>query len=479
VRILHVGWGFTPWRPGGLIRYTEDVAAGQAARGHQVAYFLSGRHYPFVGGPRLKRWRRDGVRMYELVNPPVVAGLEAGTRDPLRELDEPLSERAFARVLEDERPEVVHVQELAGLPSSLLEVARERRVPVLMTLHDYFPLCATTRLFDAGGHVCTRLDVGEECVLNNALAPADARPLMAHTLRFELTRAKERLPLLRRASFAGLLPFVMPLTALAAGRGELAAPDPDPEPAPAADYGRRREVNLRRLSAVDRLVANSPRTAEMYRLRGVDTSRLTTMRLTLRDIEELRPRERTRAPRSPLTLVTLSGFASVSKGALILLDALERLADLRGRFRLVAAGNVDPGLVATLRAAEGVELAGLYGRRELDRLLDRVDVGVLPSACEETFGLTAVEMLAKGVPVIANARGGLGEHVHGGRTGWLNRSASGAELADIVRRLVDSPDEVDERRRAAIAMRGEIVKPFAAHLDEIEAAYADINAAPA
>src|SRR4051794_18960153 len=187
VRILHVGWGFSPWRPGGLIAYAEDLMAAQVERGHDVSYFLSGRHY-HVAGPRLKRWTRGGVRMFEVVNPPVIAGMEAGTRDPERELHEPRTEAAFARVLAEVRPDVVHVQELVGLPSSLLGVAADAGVRTVMTLQDYFPLCATLRLFDADGRICERLQVGEDCVARNANAPADAGPLLEETVEYELDR---------------------------------------------------------------------------------------------------------------------------------------------------------------------------------------------------------------------------------------------------------------------------------------------------
>src|SRR5687768_5256571 len=120
----------------------------QVERGHEVAYFFSGRHYPYVSGPRLKRWRRGGVTMHEVINPPLVAGLERGTRHPERELSEPKTEAAFRRVLKAMRPDVLHVQELHGLPSSLLDEAKRVGVPTLMTLQDYFPLCSTLRLFD-------------------------------------------------------------------------------------------------------------------------------------------------------------------------------------------------------------------------------------------------------------------------------------------------------------------------------------------
>jgi hypothetical protein len=44
-----------PWRPGGLIAYAEELMEEKVKRGHDVAYFVSGRHYPNLSGPRLKR----------------------------------------------------------------------------------------------------------------------------------------------------------------------------------------------------------------------------------------------------------------------------------------------------------------------------------------------------------------------------------------------------------------------------------------
>src|SRR2546421_3566443 len=178
VRILHVGWGFSPWRPGGLITYAEDLMAAQVERGHEVTYFLSGRHYPYISGPRLKRWRRGNVTLYEVINPTIVAGLEDGTRHPERDVSEPRMEAAFHRVLGRVRPDVLHVQELHGMPSSIIEIAAAASVPTVMTLQDYFPLCATLRLVDSDGRRCMRREVGADCVARNYDAPSDNRPLM-------------------------------------------------------------------------------------------------------------------------------------------------------------------------------------------------------------------------------------------------------------------------------------------------------------
>src|SRR5437763_2845638 len=199
MRVLHVGWGFRPWRGGGLIVYAEDVMEGQAARGHDVAYFFAGRRYPRVRRPRLHRWRRRGVAMLELLSSPIAVGLDRGTRFPELDLEEPATEAAFRRVLRARGPDVVHVQELTGLPSSLLEVARHESVPVVMTLQDYQALCPTLKLYDSHGEICLRTEPGPECVTCCRDAPPGPIVTRGVTTAFEIERLTARLPARVRA----------------------------------------------------------------------------------------------------------------------------------------------------------------------------------------------------------------------------------------------------------------------------------------
>ena len=90
----------------------------QVRRGHEVTYFFSGRQYPLARGPRLRRWERDGVTMLEVVDSP----LYDHGRQPELEIAEPQIDRILEDVLAELRPDAVHVQELAGLPFSVLDV---------------------------------------------------------------------------------------------------------------------------------------------------------------------------------------------------------------------------------------------------------------------------------------------------------------------------------------------------------------------
>ncbi len=147
VRALHVGSGFRPLRVGGLVAYIEELMHEQVSRADDVAYFFAGRYFPFLDRPRLKRWRRNGVTMIEVVNSP----LYDHGRQPELELNEPHTERLFGRVIQVISPDVVHFHELARLPSSLLDLVRRAGTPSAMTLQDYFPPCSTFKLLDAQG----------------------------------------------------------------------------------------------------------------------------------------------------------------------------------------------------------------------------------------------------------------------------------------------------------------------------------------
>jgi hypothetical protein len=155
LKVLHVGWGFIPWRGGGLIEYAEDLMTHQIDLGWDARYFFSGRKYPFSKRTRLKQWRLRRIKCYEIVNSPIIHGGDSGTSQPCLQLNEAISEDLFRRVLKDFCPDIIHIHELAGLPTSLIEIATcEFSIPTLMTLADYYLLCPTLKLYDARGHNC-------------------------------------------------------------------------------------------------------------------------------------------------------------------------------------------------------------------------------------------------------------------------------------------------------------------------------------
>jgi glycosyltransferase involved in cell wall biosynthesis len=198
---------------------------------------------------------------------------------------------------------------------------------------------------------------------------------------------------------------------------------------------------------------------------------MSTMQLTLVHISYLRPRPL--AVRKPVTFATLGGGESVAKGSRVLLGALRALSDAaqEGRFRLLVFGFTDPEFAAEASRLPGVELRGAYPMHRLDELLDEVDVGIMPSIWEEAYGYAGIEFLAKGIPVIANAIGGIVEYVKDGETGWLNRSCSADGLAQLMRQVVDRPEGIAELSAEIRASRDSLVVSMAHHALAVETIY--------
>jgi hypothetical protein len=67
------------------------------------------------------------------------------------------------------------------------------------------------------------------------------------------------------------------------------------------------------------------------------------------------------------------------------------------------------------------------------------------------------------------------DYVVPGETGWLNRSCTAAELADIMAGIAEAPETVSALHDRLVAERPAAVKPMAAHVEEMRAIYADVQ----
>jgi glycosyltransferase involved in cell wall biosynthesis len=249
---------------------------------------------------------------------------------------------------------------------------------------------------------------------------------------------------------------------------------------PQGDFQRRRDVNLVRLQKVDLLVAQSSRVAQIYQQLGVPASKLRTIHLTVKHLDRIQPR-RMDPIAGRVRFVALNGLITVQKGAMLLLDALRILNSqgLADRFELHTWGGMKAGLASEVASFPNLHHHGWYQVAQLDRMLDSVHVGLIPSTWEEAFGYVGVELLAKGVPIIGNARGGMLDYTVEGVSGWLNHSNDAAGLAGLMAGLIEDPDRILAMDGSILANRERFVKPMSAHAAELEDVYDSLICAPA
>jgi glycosyltransferase involved in cell wall biosynthesis len=154
------------------------------------------------------------------------------------------------------------------------------------------------------------------------------------------------------------------------------------------------------------------------------------------------------------------------KGQDTLLAALAGIADLPWHCACVGPLDRNPPFVTSLaRAADkhGISdrlcFTGTRVGAELDQAYAAADLVVLASR-GESYGLVLTEALARGIPVVATAVGGVPEAVgrtSGGRLpGLLVPPGDDRALAAALRCWLEDAELRDELRRAALERRGEL-----------------------
>jgi len=178
-------------------------------------------------------------------------------------------------------------------------------------------------------------------------------------------------------------------------------------------------------------------------------------------------------------LIALVGRVVEEKGVFDLIAAVDRLrADLPDVRAVVLGEGQDRERAEADVAARGLEghvrFVGWVDPAEVPAWLAAADVVAAPSRTApdgwaEAQGLSIVEAMAAGRPVVATATGGIGDAVEDGVTGLLVDEGRPETLAAAVRRLHDDPDLA---ARLAGAGRALVVERY--RRDAVADAFSDL-----
>lgn len=403
MRILHVVHQYLPEKVGGTELYTRALAQRQAQRGHEVTIFTA--------SATAESSDEDGVRVIRV--PLGARSATAVFRDNFRQ---PHLLAAFTDALQATRPQIVHVQHLMGLPLGVARRLRAARVPYVVTLHDYWHVCANAQLLtNYDSTVCA----GPQAWLNCARCA------------------------LARAGHPNALPLV-------------------PALAPLFGY---RALRLRRmLHRACALIAPTAFTRDVHVQLGVAPDKIHIVPHGI----ELPPDLPARAAVPGTVRVAYVGGIAWQKGVHVLLAAFN---ELPRAMRLTIYGDTSafPAYTAELERLvrhPNVHFAGRLPHTELWGALAETDVVVVPSLWYETASLIVQEAFAAGAPVVASALGALEERVHEGVDGRLFPAGDALALREILLGFWQEPEQL-----AALRAGIRPVRTMAEHIDDIEEIY--------
>lgn len=386
------------WPPeaiGGTEQVTVALARELRALGVEVVA-ISGSDVP--GAPDVTRDVQDGVVVHRLSKRAEETAATVFVRPRVLTL--------VRELLEQHRPDVLHVHGLASLGAGITVIGKQLGARVVMTFHDLWVTCPRFFRVPAAGVQCPTGTDRTPCVpcINEALGVSPDAIEIGLAERDRLLRAE-----------VALADLVTTPSVFAARLVRECLPYH--EPVAVVPHGLLRSI------AADALAAR------------------------------WRPGE-------PLRLGSFGGLVRV-KGVRELVAAVAGLAcelHLSGPFH-------EPGFedeIRALAAANGTRLVmrGPFAPGERHPARD-LHLAVFPTKCQETYGLVIDEALAHGVPAVVSDQGAFAERRgHGGVV-----VTPIAQLAKVLRELVGSPERITALRAAIPSTLPTIATSAARHLE--------------
>jgi glycosyltransferase involved in cell wall biosynthesis len=426
VKLLFLTNGYPPEQTAGTENYTAGLATALAAAGHQVTVVCGGR---WDKGPAAF----NGLRRETLAGVSVIRldlNWTCGP-DPNRSLfDNPLTQAQLEQILRDVQPEVVHFTSGYTLSASIIRAVKAQRLPLVLTLTDFWFFCPQVTLLRSDGALCDGQTTPWEC-LRCRLGEANAYRLPARILpeplvAAMLTLASQTPAVSRRPGLRGM----------------------------ALDMTARKQTLPGLLNQADAVIAPSHFLAEVAKVCGLtQTPRVLPYGHDLDWVRRLPPRTGSATLR-----VGYVGRMTPVKGVHVLLQALAQLApNLRLEAHLFGDLDQEPAYGAQLRALAAnlphVAFHGRFGRAQLAEVYGQLDVLVVPSLWYENNPLVIQEAFAAGVPVVASRLGGMAEFVTDNVDGLLFEPADPYSLAGALRRMAEQPELLSRLRQHQPAVR--------------------------
>ena len=392
MRILLTTHAFLPRSVAGVEVYTARLATALQSLGHTVLVVTA--VHDLAADPNSARRLNVGtIDVVEIVNTHAQGTLEATCSNPA-------IDRVLDELIDEFRPDCVHVQHVLNLSSGIFVSTAARRLPIFLTLHDYWLSCPRDGLrMQADGTLCATVDhrICASCLADSPYLPPPLQRGAAHALRLA---GLGRVPHLIRRFFPraslGLLSVLRSSAATRVSQLE-------------TDLDRRDELLRERVALVTSILAPTRFAMDRAIEWGVPPARV---RLLLLGAVMGPAVGRAAVPRRRFAYV---GSISPHKGLHVLLEAIIGLENRDWTLDIVGNMDLNPGYAAHLRALARndtrVRFVGPVPPTEHTRLWSTVDVLVLPSLWWENSPLTVLEALAAGIPVIASRTGGVPEIV--------------------------------------------------------------------
>lgn len=443
MKILIISSFFPPSHTAGTEKRSFGYAQGLRELGHEVQVICAG---DWDTGEQY--WNGFSDETYDKIPVRRIHVNWALAPDPNRYLyNNPFIEKKGKEWISEWNPDLVHITSCLTLSASIIQAVKNRGLPVILTLTDFWFICPKISLVRGDGTLCDGRTTSWDCLkclMWISKVYKDLKSIMPEEATATILKWVSRHPKISRVR--GL-------------RGM------------AFDMDDRKTYLTKMIQSVDCLTAPSEFLGNIFNACGVSKP----IRV-IRSGHDLTWLE-TMPPKKTANLVRIGFIGQITqvKGLHILLSSFIS-ASLMGKAQLSLFGNQnkDPEYTTQLEMLSmgqngTIKFKGEFPHDQLGEVFSQIDVLVVPSLWHENNPRVIQEAFACKTPVIGSNVGGISEFVTHNFNGLLFERGNVEDLKNQLQRVVLTPGLLDQLRGGIMP-----VKSIHEEIIEIETIYREI-----
>lgn len=421
---------------GGIPTYTTRLAKSFANLGHSVFHFQSGTYlnkYDFKFRPYIYEYQKpsEKVTYATIINSP---NFLHNSHHPIHDIYSPKIEDLFISYIQKTKPDIIHVNSMVGLCSSMLSKAVKLGFPVINSFHEYWYICQQRVLLEKGTQLCNG-PAPEKCYFclrrPNPLK-VRLKGLLRHTSFVEKYKKLKQSISPAPLSLHSHPPIV-------AGNINKAILE---------EHRERLKYNIGFLSKEASLnLAVSKFVKDKFMEYGVPDKKIETLYIGTNIAEIIMPKKiESQSIKNRDIVFGFIGSAGPLKGTHILVKAFTKMKMKNAKLNIY--GKIHPDYLDQLKQIspdnQRIIYKGQYKYNDLTAMLNEIDVIVVPALCYDTMPQTVFEAFSAKTPVIGSNIGGIPDFVKDGKTGYLFEPGNDEMLAGKMDQIAKNPDLIVE-----------------------------------
>jgi glycosyltransferase involved in cell wall biosynthesis len=443
--------GDYPNRIGGVTNYTRPLAL-ELSKNQEVFYLYNGASFCKFdfGKLRIEATKEfSEFNCFELKNG---FGLEKNY-DNLNVDTANWMDHLFADFIIKHEIQIIHINEIFGFSSSIIDVAKQQGVKVVITVHEYWWLCPHRVMVDYNNKICSGPNSIQKC--------GYCTQKMLNSFSSKLEKRKGRL----RLSFPRIFHFMKDIYAF----GKYLYPkkndktitltfgteayDTFKSPKLESALEKRLYKNIHALNSANLIIGVSNDVKDKLTKFGVSPSKIIIQHIgstiAANKIDHIKDVDTNNI------VFGFIGGIGYYKGIHQLIDAFIKLPEeykkkcsieLYGKFDNNYVNSINKSMLGNENDAKKIRFHGRYSPSEIPKISNTFDIMVLPSLCADTAPQTIFESFSCQLPVIAPRVGGFPDFITDKINGLLYTEASVDNLKEKLMYVIDNPKQISKFR---------------------------------